>query len=360
MSIFKNIIKIFVLGPLSLLYGTIVGVRNIFFNARILSSKEYSVPVISIGNITVGGTGKTPHTEILINNLKNEFKVAYLSRGYKRKSKGFILATNDSTATQIGDEPKQIKNKFPNIIVAVDKNRCRGIEKLMALENPPDVIILDDAFQHRYVKPDLSIVLSDYNRPFYEDYIMPYGRLRESRKSKERANIFVVTKCPETMTPIERRIISQNIGVRPFQKLYFTQVKYGELTPVFNNTEYNLPERMFNYTALLLSGIANPKPLREHLNNAYKNVIQITYPDHYNFSKKDIKEITSKYKQINSSDKIIITTEKDAMRLRLFDFEQEVKDNLFYIPIESEFMYTDKEDYMEQIVAYVRKNKRMF
>lgn len=360
MGIFKNIVKVFILGPLSLLYGTIVGIRNILFNTRVLSSKEYSVPIICIGNITVGGTGKTPHTEILIKKLRKEFKVACLSRGYKRKSKGFILATEDSTARQIGDEPKQIKNKFPDIMVAVDKNRCRGIEKLMAMENPPEVIILDDAFQHRYVKPDLSIILSDYNRPFYEDFIMPYGRLRESRRSKERANIFVVTKCPDTITPIERRIIAKNIDVRPYQKLYFTKMAYGKLMPVFNNVKNNLPEKIFNHTVLMISGIANPKPLREQLNKTHKEIIQITYPDHHSFSKKDIKEITSRYKKIENSNKIIITTEKDAMRLRMFDFDQEIKENLFFLPIESKFMHEDREDYMEQIATYVRKNKRMF
>jgi len=360
MGHFKNVIRVCIFGPLSIIYGTIVGLRNVLFNINILSSKEFNIPIICIGNITVGGTGKTPHTEILIKSLRKEFRVACLSRGYKRKSKGFIIATEKSTARQIGDEPMQIKNKFPDVIVAVDKNRCRGIEKLMSLENPPEIIILDDAFQHRYVKPDLSMILSDYNRPFYEDFIMPYGRLRESRRSKDRANIVVVTKCPDTITPIERRIIGKDLEIRPYQQLYFTKMDYGKLTPVFADVKSPEIAHPTNYTVLMIAGIANPQPLRIQLNKTYKEVIQITYSDHYSFSEKDIKDISASFNKIKNTNKIIITTEKDAMRLKMFEFSPEIKDKLYYLPIESKFLHNEGEDYINQIATYVRKNKRMF
>ena len=360
MGYLKNIARIFILGPLSIIYGTIVGIRNILFNIKVLSSKEFNVPVISIGNITVGGTGKTPHTEILIKSLRKEFRVACLSRGYKRKSRGFILATEKSTARQIGDEPMQIKTKFPDVMVAVDKKRCRGIEKLMSLENPPEIIILDDAYQHRYVKPDISILLSDYNRPFYEDFIMPYGRLRESRRSKYRANIIVVTKCPEAITPIERRIIGKNIDIRPYQQLYFTRMDYGQLTPVFPEAESPEVQHPVDYSVLMITGIANPEPLRQQLSKTYKEVFNITYPDHYNFTQNDIKNICDRFYKIANENKIIITTEKDAMRLKMYEFSEEIKNRIYYLPIESVFLHDEGEDYINQIAKYVRKNKGMF
>ena len=196
-------LKNLILWPLSVLYGLGVSIRNRLFNLGILKIREFDIPIICVGNITVGGTGKTPHTESLINELKNDYRVACLSRGYKRKTSGFVLATENSTANDIGDEPMQIKNKFPEITVAVDADRVRGIKKLMQLPEKPEVIILDDGFQHRYVKADINIMLIDYNRPIYEDHLLPLGRLRESIHAKDRANYVIVTKCPANISPIE-------------------------------------------------------------------------------------------------------------------------------------------------------------
>lgn len=192
-----------VLLPLSFVYGLIVGIRNSFFNMGILKSKEFNVPIICVGNITVGGTGKTPHTELILAELQKDFQVACLSRGYKRKTTGFRLADAQSTANDIGDEPLQIKKKFPDIIVAVDEKRCRGIEKLLALPAPPQVIVLDDAFQHRYVKAGKNIIMMDYNRPVYKDYLLPAGRLRETPYALRRADYIITSKCPPELTPIE-------------------------------------------------------------------------------------------------------------------------------------------------------------
>lgn len=223
--------------PISWLYGFVVCIRNRLFKWGILKSEEFDIPVICIGNITVGGTGKTPHTEYLVKLLKDKYRIAVLSRGYGRKTKGFILAGSDSTSRQIGDEPLQIKQKFPEVLVAVDAKRTRGIHNLMALEDPPEVILLDDAFQHRYVKPSYSIVLTNYNRPAYLDKLLPAGRLRESFGHIYKASMIVVTKCPDDLKPIDYRLITHEINPYPYQSLFFTRFTYKQLVPVFADKE---------------------------------------------------------------------------------------------------------------------------
>ena len=207
--------------PLSLIYGIVVWIRNVMFDINILKSKEFTIPVISVGNITVGGTGKTPHVEYLIRLLKDEFKIATLSRGYKRKSFGFVLANESSTVIEIGDEPRQIKQKFPEIAVAVDSNRVKGINKLLQSEKNLNAIILDDAFQHRYVSPGLSILLVDYNNPLKDDYLLPFGRLREQAGERQRADIIIVTKCPSKIKPIDQRLLEKDLKMFAYQKLFF-------------------------------------------------------------------------------------------------------------------------------------------
>lgn len=345
-----------ILLPLSLVYGFVIFIRNKLFDLKIFSSREFDIPVISVGNITVGGTGKTPTTEYLISLLKNEFTIATLSRGYKRKTKGFIVSTPESTTKEIGDEPKQIKQKFLEVIVAVCESRVKGIISLLRLFGNLNVIILDDAFQHRQVSPGISILLIDYNRPLTKDSMLPYGGLREDLHQMKRASIILVTKCPRDMKPIERRIIEMELDLFPYQSLYFTTIHYGGVTPVFSKEK---KECTMDCSILLVTGIANANPLLNHLKTLTKNIAHINYPDHHVYVQKDIDAIVQKFESISAFSKIIITTEKDAMRIK--DFEEispTLRNNLYYIPIEIEFMYKDHDTFNHQILSYVRTNKK--
>ena len=349
------LMKYLLLGPLSVLYGMGVNIRNQLYNTRLLKSREFEVPIVCIGNITVGGTGKTPHTEALIAELAANFRVACLSRGYKRSTRGFLMATGASTAADIGDEPMQIKQKFPDIIVAVDGNRVRAIEQLMQLPQPPDVIILDDGFQHRAVKADINILLVDYNRPLHEDHLLPLGRLRESRHAIERANYIIITKCPEQITPIEKRIITKQINPRPYQQLLFTTMAYG--TPRQLSGEVAEAGNDKPGTILCVTGIASPKPYQEYLTGMAKEVTCIEFPDHHAFQEKDIQRVVTAFRGIREEEKYIFTTEKDAMRLRGIELPEDVRERVRYVPIEPRFL-TSREQLTKTLHDYVRKNKR--
>ena len=237
--------------PLSWLYGLVVSIRNLMFDVGMLKSKTFPLPVICVGNITVGGTGKTPHTEYLIRMLSEKHQVAVLSRGYKRQSEGYVLATPTTPMTDIGDEPYQMKHKFPQIHMAVDKDRCHGIAELMKKEvqPPTDVVILDDAYQHRYVKAGLNILLMDYHRLIYLDKLLPAGRLRESSSGKKRADIVIVTKCPRDITPIERKGIERSLNIENWQKIFYST--------------YTYPDNMkgIGSNPLLVTGIASPEQM---------------------------------------------------------------------------------------------------
>ena len=350
-----------ILFPLSLLYGFIVYTRNRLYDYKIFKSNQFKIPLISVGNITVGGTGKTPHIEYLVDLLNSEFNVATLSRGYKRKTKGFILSSSESTVNQIGDEPRQIKQKFPDIDVAVDADRSNGIKQLVKQNKDLDVILLDDAFQHRKVHANLSILLIDYSRHIDNDFMLPFGDLREQAYERRRANIIIITKSPKDLKPIERRIIFNKLNAYPFQFVYFTTFDYDDLKLVFNNTKSeNNNENLRDYTILLVTGIANPKPLKEYIAEYIsKNIQELEYSDHYNFKEADFKKIEQKYNSIKSDNKIIITTEKDAMRLQKFsNIADNLKDSFFYIPIQVKFLNNRTDNFTQQITEYVRKNKK--
>ena len=347
-------VKYLVLWPLSILYGLGVSIRNRLFNLGLLESKEFDVPIICIGNITIGGTGKTPHTESIINVLQKDHRVACLSRGYKRKTSGYILATENSTADEIGDEPKQIKNKFPDITVAVDADRVRGVKKLQQLPNPPDIIILDDGFQHRYVKADINILLIDYNRPIYKDHLLPLGRLREHHSALERANYVIITKCPSNITPIEKRIIYKNLKLKAYQELLFTTMKYGDITPLDGKSKYL---KNNNSVVLCVTGIAQPGPYQEHLKTLFGQISFLTFPDHHRFTNNDIQKIIQEFNKMDQPDKYIFTTEKDATRLVSYEFPDEIRERMFYIPIEPEFL-TSKDQLIKNIHNYAKQNKR--
>lgn len=356
-------IKIILL-PLSLLFRLVVAIRNWFFDAGILVSKKYELPIISIGNITVGGTGKTPHTEYLLSLLSPSMKVAMLSRGYKRNTKGFVLADQNSNSQTIGDEPYQIKRKFLDVIVAVDGNRRRGIEKLMESVYGKELsaIVLDDAYQHRYVDPGINILLTDYNRLITKDSMLPAGNLREPAENKKRANIVIVTKCPETAQPIDFRIITKDLALLPYQNLFFTKYQYGELMPVFDEAKENpVTNEMLvsdSYDVLLFTGIVSQHYIVEYLLKYTNNLQTIEYPDHHNFTEKDLQDIELQFESIESDKKIIITTEKDASRLLANpNVPQSIKEALFYVPIKVVFLFGHEKDFNEQILGYVRKNK---
>lgn len=348
--------------PLSFLYGVGVNFRNKLFDWKIIRSHSFDVPVICIGNITVGGTGKTPHTEYLIKLLKQEFQVAVLSRGYKRKSKGYVLATPETIITQIGDEPYQMKQKFPEIHVAVDADRCNGIEQLCDSHITPEVevVLLDDAFQHRYVKPGISILLVDYHRMIDEDALLPAGRLREPARGKKRANIVIVTKCPHDIKPIDYRIISKQMDLYPYQKLYFSTLTYGELTPL-DHEESPRPLNSLekDEKVLLLTGIASPEQLKQDLENYTSNIDSVSFPDHHAFTAKDLLLVKQRFEQMEGNKKLIITTEKDATRLIGHpQLDEELKKSIYVLPVEIKILQNQQENFNENIIKYVRANSR--
>ena len=327
-----------VLLPLSKIYGAAMSVRNTMFKWHILKQREFDVPVVVIGNIAVGGTGKTPHTEYVINLLKYNYHIGVISRGYKRKTKGFVLATSRSTPLDIGDEPYQIYQKFGReVAVAVCENRCDGIEELLKIDPKINLILLDDAFQHRYVKPTISIVLTEFNRPIFYDSMLPFGRLREPAKAIYRADIVVVTKCPNQLKPLEYRIFKNNLQLYPYQKLFFSKFDYMPLRPVFPEEVVSIPNLGWmtaDDNVLVVSGIANPRPLVRHV-KSFAPVVKIkVFPDHHNFSRKDLAAIERKFDEMSGVNKIILTSEKDAVRLANNPyFPQRLKSQIFYQPI---------------------------
>ena len=331
-----------ILYPFAVLYGFITSFRNFLFDKGILKSHSFDLPIIAVGNLSVGGTGKTPQIEYLIRLLSPTNKIATLSRGYKRKSGGFILADASSNAEILGDEPFQFYQKFPNILVAVDANRKNGIEQLIQISQP-DIILLDDAFQHRKVKAGFYILLTAYNDLYANDFILPTGNLRESRSGAERANIVVVTKCPQNLSDKEKNDIERKLQLESLQKLFFTSIAYDEF--IFSEESQISVSEIKNSEKLLLAGIAKPEPFFDYLKNE-KDVV-LTYPDHHHFSEKDIAEIKEK-----SKGKIIITTEKDFVRLK----GTLPKEQLFYLPIKSEFLQ-NQEVFNETIFNYVENNR---
>ena len=348
------------LRPLSFLYGLGVELRSQLFELNILKSRSFTTPVISVGNITVGGTGKTPHVEYLVRLLSNEAKVAVLSRGYKRKTHGYLLADKDSTMRDIGDEPYQMKLKFPNIEVAVDANRCEGIDHLINDEQTKDtdVIILDDAYQHRYVKPGINILLVDYHRLIIYDELLPSGRLREPIESKKRADIVIITKCPDSLNPIDYRVLTKAMKLYAYQSLFFTSLHYGAPYLLFGGDETRVPKKQ-NSDVLLLTGIASPEQMIDDVQPNVKSLKPLTFPDHHAFSPRDIEKINNAFAAMPQESRVILTTEKDAARLRnVSGLSEDVKQRLLVLPVEVKFMLDGEEIFNDKIISYVRKNSR--
>ena len=344
--------------PLSWFYGLGVKLRNTLFETGVLKSRSFKIPIIAVGNITVGGTGKTPHVEYLTELLHQKFRVAVLSRGYKRKSKGFIMADNHSTVYDIGDEPFQIKQKFPDVTVAVDKNRCHGIDQLTSKNEKLDVILLDDAFQHRYVKPGINILLVDYHRLIIYDKLLPAGRLREPLSGKNRADIVIITKCPKDMKPMDYRVITKAMDLFTYQRLYFSTIGYKPLRHAFSNNNGNQAPDLKDKNVLLLSGIASPKQLIHDLTPVASSIHPLTFNDHHQFTPKDVKRINEAFAALPSP-KLIVTTEKDTTRLATVEgLSAEVYDNTYVLPVEIQFMLDQQHMFNENIINYVLKNSR--
>ena len=333
------------------------------FDLRIKKSTEFDIPVISVGNITVGGTGKTPVTEYLVNLLKSKFDLAVLSRGYKRKTKGFILADENSTVQTIGDEPLQIKLKFPEITVAVCENRVKGIQNLINSDKTIDLVILDDAYQHRYVKPGLSILLIDYTQAFLKDHYLPYGRLRENPDQRHRADIIFITKAPKDIKPIDMRIMATTLTLKPYQTLFFSMIEYKGLMPVFDNVLFSPDSdtlKRKKYSILLVTGIGNPKPIENYCNTLSNNIHILNFPDHHNYGEKDLKKILKVFEEITNENKIIVTTEKDALRLKILEINDNQKKLFYYYPIEMLILNNEKTDLDKQILSYVNLGKDQY
>jgi len=334
----------YIVYPFALLYGLIVTVRNLLFDIRILRSHRFPVWVISIGNLSAGGTGKSPHAEYIARLLENMTKsyenleltfdkISILSRGYGRINKGFLLVNNTSNAKEVGDEAMQLKKRLNDVYIGVDGNRVRGIHILLSLNPQLRMIILDDGFQHRYVKPDLSILLTNYNIPFYKDELLPAGRLREPRFGYKRAQFIIVTNVPPNITDVEKKLVLKNINPKPGQKVFFSSIIYQPLIPVFKGN-YPVPNINKNCSVLLLTGIANPDSIYRYMEEIAGNVIHIPFADHHFFQSSDIAKVMKAFNAIANPNKVIITTEKDSVRLQLGNLMNDFGiAPVFYLPI---------------------------
>ena len=330
-----------ILFPLAFLYWLVTFIRNWLYDKGIFKSFSFDIPIIAVGNLSVGGTGKTPQIEYLIRLLSDNYKVAVLSRGYKRTTKGFILADENASASSIGDEPFQFYSKFPNIQVAVDANRKSGIENLLQLPNKPDVVLLDDAFQHRKVKAGFYILLTAYDDLFCDDNILPFGNLREPSSGKKRADMIIVTKCPKDLSELAQQKIKEKLKVK--QQVFFTTIQYDDC--VFGNDSQLLVSEIQSESKVLVAGIAKPKLFLDFLKNEVDETL--VFPDHHHFSKQDCEQILAK-----ANGRKIITTEKDFVRLNgLLP-----KAQLFYLPIKSTFLNTNIDKTIEDYVGQSSRN----
>ena len=339
--------------PFSLIYASIVTVRNWFFDKKILASTSFNLPVICVGNLAVGGTGKSPMVELLIRMLRNRYAVAVLSRGYKRKTRGYALADASTTALDIGDEPMQFHSKFPEVAIAVGEERIVAIPQLLHDRPETQAIILDDAFQHRAVKAGFNILLTDCSNLFTRDWWLPSGDLRDAPSSYRRADVIVVTKCPETLPDDKRRAIALEIGPRAHQQIFFSAISYGTPYHITRRTMEAITEEV---EVLLVTGIANPGPLKRWLNEHSRTYYELAYSDHHIFSIDDLHTITRRFEAITAERKLILTTEKDAVRL--IKFRQELEDWPFYvIPITPKFLFGDEDRFAGVITQFINEFK---
>lgn len=338
--------------PLTLLYGTAIMIRHFLYKSGILTRTKFDFPIICVGNISAGGTGKTPHIEWLIQHLQNEFKIAVLSRGYKRKTVGYLLADEYSTPDTIGDEPFQIKQKYPDVHLAVSENRVLGVPSLLGDCADTQVILMDDGFQHLPIQPGYAIVLTDYNHLFYNDWLLPSGRLREFRSAYKRAQCIIVSKCPPTLTESEKQRIRSNIKPLIHQKVFFSSLAYDSLKPLFGlESDINSSTHV-----LAFSGIAHNNIFLAELNRQFNSVQAITLSDHASYAAKELQDIANRFNSISSPSKIIVTTEKDAVKLQ----SQEARSFLgefpvYVLPVRVQFDETEKTELLTNLRRYIHQ-----
>src|SRR5690554_3620342 len=345
--------------PFSWIYALVTVVRNKLFDAGILPSTSYPLPVISVGNITVGGTGKTPLTEHLIRLLQPHHRIALLSRGYGRKTKGVIVADHNATYESIGDEPMQMKQKFPNLLVVVAEKRTLGMDVLLAQSSPPDIILMDDAYQHRYVQPGLSILVTDYHRPMWKDLCFPAGNLREPASGIERSQMVVVSKCPKDLSLDEAQMIQKKLKVSPHQKVFFSAIDYGEpkqLVSSDSTTSFKETLNKSSHPLTVVAGIGNPKPFFKRAELFGMPIKTMRYKDHHHFSASNLKEIEMSALSTDDTYGLILTTEKDAVRLSASEHLTETLAQLiWYIPIQPEFLIDGENAFNETILNYIKR-----
>lgn len=336
--------------PLALLYGAIVWLRNKLYDSKFFSSIKFSIPVVSVGNLSVGGTGKTPHIEYLIRLLQYEYRIATMSRGYKRRTQGFLLADDSANALRIGDEPMQYKMKFPEVAVSVAEERMTGIPALLQKRPELDVVLLDDAYQHRSVRPGLNILITDFSKPFYTDHVLPYGSLRESRKAYQRADVILVSKCPPNLSTQAAADIRSQIAPLLHQQVFFTTIVYGQPYELMTGTPYSLEGKH----AVLVCCIAKPEPLVKEVKHRAQGVHILSYPDHHYFLSRDMDEIEAAFQNWQVADKVIVTTEKDATRLHL-QRERLVKLGapVIVLPIQVAFLFGQGPMFDQRVIQYV-------
>lgn len=339
--------------PFALLFGLVVAIRNWLYDKNILKSASFGLPLIGVGNLSVGGTGKSPMVEFLVLHLKEQYKVATLSRGYKRKTKGYALANENTSAIEIGDEPMQFYKKFPDVPIAIGEERLVAIPQLLHDRPETQVIILDDAFQHRAVKAGLNILLTDYGNLFTRDFFLPTGDLRDARSSYQRAEIIVVTKCPASLSEEEKRSIIQEIDPQKGQDVFFATIAYGAPYHITNRSTSSIDAET---EVLLVTGIANPKPLKNFLEERLQTYHMMQYNDHHIFSIDDWRDMQKRFDSMEAPKKMMLTTEKDAMRL--LKFSAEIDGMPFYvIPIEHQFLFNEEQVFLKRVTGFLENFK---
>lgn len=351
-SLFLRSFRVLLL-PFALVYGGIIIIRNFLYDKNIFRSAQFNLPLICVGNLVVGGTGKSPMVEYLVELLKPHFKVATISRGYKRKTKGYALANQNTTALEIGDEPMQFHIKFPGVPVAVGEERIVAIPQLLHDRPDTQAIILDDVFQHREVRAGLNILLTQYGDLYTKDFFVPTGDMRDQRSSAKRADIIVVTKCPENLSEVKKDEIKDELNAKEHQQIFFTAIEYGKPYHIVTLEQRPLCK---NDEVLLVCGIANPKPLKEYLSAQAETYYQLAYNDHYIFRIDDLKDIQKKFAAINAEHKIIITTEKDAVRLLKFK-EQLLDLPLYVLPVHHKFLFDEGKLFDKRVNDFIANFK---
>ena len=342
--IFRGVMKRIVFKLLSYIYRMVIAIRHWLFDINVLKSQKFNIPIICVGNITVGGTGKTPTAEMIIDTMKPTYKVALLSRGYGRRTKGYSEVTLDSSYRDVGDEPLQIKLKFPDVLVVVCEKRVEAIRRIEAEHPEINLIVMDDGFQHRHVDPRINVVVLDYTRPVFEDDFLPVGNLRDNLNSLYRAHYFIVTKCPEDMQPLDQRMWRKDLQLVAYQKIYFTRVVPTAAVPLFQ-TPNHLRE---GDEVIVMSGIGNPKPFIKSVRKHYNVVANLVYPDHHVYTVEDIEKIVSHIKQHPNA--MLLTTEKDAVKLRRSRRVPDLmRERLFYQPVKVEFLEGSDENFFETL-----------